>query len=52
MANIRDEILKLTNPEPVFKDPEDNSDDGKRIFKHFINIYIESLTDVQFNVCE
>ncbi|XP_053384310.1 protein AATF-like [Mercenaria mercenaria] len=27
MANLRDEILKLTNPVPVFIDPEDNSDD-------------------------
>ncbi|XP_053384317.1 LOW QUALITY PROTEIN: protein AATF-like [Mercenaria mercenaria] len=27
MANLRDEILKLTNPAPVFIDPEDNSDD-------------------------
>ena len=28
MAKFRDELLKLANPTPLFKDPEGNSDDG------------------------
>ena len=28
MAFLQDEILKLTNPAPVFLDPEDNANDG------------------------
>ena len=41
MANLKDEILKLTNPAPVFKDLEDNSDDGNvsRFKKYLLTKY-------------
>lgn len=32
MASFRDELAKLTNPNPIFDDPEDDTGDGICIY--------------------